>query len=103
MSTHNIGFYEDLTKIIFELSSNIIKFAPYFFCWRAFDFSCLDNLAGFQIQNFRPLEIFCECTSWCMSQLVENPNASLRCVNGIKHLHILLCLSLHVHTWIFLD
>ena len=31
MSTHNIGFYEDLTKIIFELSSNIIKYAPYFF------------------------------------------------------------------------
>ena len=31
-STHNIGFYEDLTKIIFELSSNIIKYAPYFFC-----------------------------------------------------------------------
>ena len=25
MSTHNIGFYEDLTKNIFELSSNIIK------------------------------------------------------------------------------
>ena len=23
MSTHNIGFHEDLTKIIFELSSNI--------------------------------------------------------------------------------
>ena len=33
MSTHSIGFYEDLTKIIFELSSNIIKYAPYFFCW----------------------------------------------------------------------
>ena len=32
MSTHNIGFYEDLTKIIFELSSNIFKYAPYFFC-----------------------------------------------------------------------
>ena len=30
MSTHNIGFYEDLTKIIFELSSNIMKYAPYF-------------------------------------------------------------------------
>ena len=29
MNTHNIGFYEDLTKIIFELSSNIIKYAPY--------------------------------------------------------------------------
>ena len=33
MSIHNIGFYEDLTIIIFELSSNIIKYAPYFFCW----------------------------------------------------------------------
>ena len=33
MSTYNIGFYEDLTKIIFQLSSNIIKYAPYlFFC-----------------------------------------------------------------------
>ena len=27
MSTHNIGFYEDLTNIIFELSSNIIKYS----------------------------------------------------------------------------
>ena len=25
MRTHNIGFYEDLTKTIFELSSNIIN------------------------------------------------------------------------------
>ena len=33
MSTHNIGFYEDLTKNIFELSSNIIKYASYHFCW----------------------------------------------------------------------
>ena len=29
---HNIGFYEEISKIIFELSSNIIKYAPYFFC-----------------------------------------------------------------------
>ena len=29
MSTHNIGFYEDLTKIVFQLSSNIIKYALY--------------------------------------------------------------------------
>ena len=29
MRTHNIGFYEDLAKIIFELSSNIIKYAPF--------------------------------------------------------------------------
>ena len=33
MSTHNIGFYEDLTKIILQLSSNFIKYTPYlFFC-----------------------------------------------------------------------
>ena len=32
MSTHNIGFYEDLTKNTFKLTSNIIKYAPYFFC-----------------------------------------------------------------------
>ena len=23
MSTHNVGFYEDLTKIVFQLSSNM--------------------------------------------------------------------------------
>ena len=32
MSTHNIGLYEDLTKIIFELSSNIIKYALDILC-----------------------------------------------------------------------
>ena len=32
MSTHNIGFYEEISKIITELSSNIIKYTPYFFC-----------------------------------------------------------------------
>ena len=30
MSTHNIGFYEEISKIIFELSSNIFKYAPYY-------------------------------------------------------------------------
>ena len=35
MSTHKIDFYEDLTKIIFELQCTcIIKYAPYFFCWQ---------------------------------------------------------------------
>ena len=41
MSTHNIGFYEDLTKTIFELLSNIIKYAPYFFCCTAHLSSCV--------------------------------------------------------------
>ena len=33
MNTHNIGFHEDLTKIIFQLSSNFIKYAIYLFFW----------------------------------------------------------------------
>ena len=45
MSTHNIGFYEDLTKIIFELSSNIIKYTPYFFCLQ--DKGCYHHKAEF--------------------------------------------------------
>ena len=31
MSTHNICFYDDLTKIIFQLSSNFIKQTSYLF------------------------------------------------------------------------
>ena len=36
MSTHNIGFDEGISKIITSLSSNIIKYAPYFFCCDVF-------------------------------------------------------------------
>ena len=32
MSTHNIGFYEDFTKIIFELSSNMHLISSAAFC-----------------------------------------------------------------------
>ena len=32
MSTHNIGFYEDLTKIIFKLSSNTHLISSAGFC-----------------------------------------------------------------------
>ena len=45
MSTHNIGFYEDLTKIIFELSSNIIKYAPYSAVFK-YKFAC------FSVKNY---------------------------------------------------
>ena len=58
MSTHNIGFYEDLTKIIFELSSNIIKYAPYFFCCTQMSaeylYSRPDNM-GFWIMTERSM------------------------------------------------
>ena len=33
MSTHNIGFYADLTKIIFELSSNTHLISSADKCW----------------------------------------------------------------------
>ena len=46
MSTHNIGFYEDLTKIIFKLSSIIIKYPPYSFCWMKYHI-CHQNLIFF--------------------------------------------------------
>ena len=35
MSTNNKGFYEDLRKIIFQSSSNIIKYAPYLFFFKS--------------------------------------------------------------------
>ena len=54
MSTHNIGFYEDLTKIIFELSSNIIKYAPYFFCCFQHDNSILQYIENLLFQAFNP-------------------------------------------------
>ena len=53
MSTYNIGFYEDLKKIIFELSSNIIKYAPYFFCCQTQDcfYSCLYLFMSNLVEN----------------------------------------------------
>ena len=42
------SFYEDLTKIIFELSSNIIKYAPYFFCWLPFRQVARSNISSGQ-------------------------------------------------------
>ena len=50
MSTRNIGFYEDLTKIIFKLSSNIIKYAPYFFCCLWLCHAATHSLFPFQLR-----------------------------------------------------
>ena len=52
MSTHNIGFYEELTKIIFELSSNIIKYATYFFCASHRSFCCFHLIGTVNIHVF---------------------------------------------------
>ena len=44
MSTHNIGFYEDLTKIIFELSSNSHLISSAEFCKCLIALKVLENL-----------------------------------------------------------
>ena len=38
MSTHNIGFHENLTTHIFHLSSNIVKYVHYLFLTRGIDY-----------------------------------------------------------------
>ena len=43
MSTHNIGFYEEISKIIFQLSSNI-KYPPYMFFSKTWIGLCDQNL-----------------------------------------------------------
>ena len=44
MSTHNIGFYEDLTKIIFELSSNMQLISSTAYDVAHMSLICLDNV-----------------------------------------------------------
>ena len=52
MSTHNIGFYEDFTKIIFQLSSIIIIYAHYlFFCMYHAIFLSQDKTVLIAYQN----------------------------------------------------
>ena len=49
MSTYNIGFYEDLTKIIFQLS-NIIKYAPYLFTGIPWEHLCKRITPSFHLK-----------------------------------------------------
>ena len=48
MSAHNIGFYEDLTKIIFELSSNTHLISSADFKTSTEAFNLLQNFFSFQ-------------------------------------------------------
>ena len=75
MSTHNIGFYEDLTKIIFELSSNIIKYAPYFFCCH----SLLDVWA-YSLPTAKDLIGLIRYTGWLDSLLLQGAYSTLSVV-----------------------
>ena len=56
MSTYNIGFYEDLTKIIFELSSNIIKYTPYFIC--CYNSTCFTTLSAKYAISFTNMKMY---------------------------------------------
>ena len=51
MSTHNIGCYEETTKIIFQLSPNIIKYASLLllFCWKNDPLAGDDDDAKFEL------------------------------------------------------
>ena len=83
MSTHNIGFYEDLTKIIFELSSNIIKYAPYFFCWFMNFLESLQYLGVFRRPFLLPgahfswLYLLCRQITWLREELWPVPGMHL--------------------------
>ena len=79
MSTHNIGFYEDLRKIIFQLSSNFIKYAPYlFFCslvtWFMFQYAMSEE----QMSRVTRKPTFCICENKDADQLRGNREADQR-------------------------
>ena len=89
MSTHNIGFYEDLTKIIFELSSNFIKYSPYFFCCQQL---CCQIMAwtGFSHHLYYVLYIhyqsnFTTCSSTGHSSSVRSVSASQAAIPRSSH------------------
>ena len=88
MSTHNIGLYEDLTKIIFKLSSNIIKYAPYFFYWSpASSQSVLVSRVSLMSSNLSVrLEVLTICTLFAFYFQATNKKktSSLRAVKTYK-------------------
>ena len=76
MSTHNIGFYEDLTKIIFELSSNIIIRTLFLLLSSATNTVCSLAIirAGSSIRNGRRSEVpvtkTCAVKFWLLGSLL---------------------------------
>ena len=84
MSTHHIGFYEGLTKIGFELSSNIIKYEPYFFCCTMSDRCC--NYLRLVMRKL----VFCICKNKDADQLCGKRTADqrlcFRCIYNTIHL-----------------
>ena len=68
MSTHNIGFYEEMANIFFQLSSNIIKYALYLFCCQlsvptCFAFCCSVSRADRNFFTSASLASYFSCES----------------------------------------
>ena len=91
MSTHNIGFYEDLTKIIFQLSSNIIKYAPYLFFYHHAQADLnlcgtpIENFDGFVIQRLIMKILLCRRYSrWFGTRADAGPQLSSYCLQNYK-------------------
>ena len=57
MSTHNICFYEEISKIIFELSSNthLISSAGDGFCYLSFQYTCIKTR---ETDSYKPYGFF---------------------------------------------
>ena len=86
MSTHSIGFKEDLTKSIFELSSDVIKYAPYFFCWifsasYPLALSFMSNQAQFYAANINE-----DMHTWdIVVEFSPNSNIMIHCHIKVSH------------------
>ena len=71
MSTHNIGFYEDLTKIIFQLSSNtrLISSSVHFGISNRFVFFLFQELYyKYSLNNFLHTHV-----TVCIYTILNNP------------------------------
>ena len=79
MSTNNIGFHEDLTKINFELSSNMHLISSAEKQNKPLITGKVCSIPLLSKSDFKPLAICCICTTQFVSDLVGNPEDRFRC------------------------
>ena len=81
MSTHNIGFYEEISKIIPKLSSNIIKYAPYLFLCLGTTFLYLPSSAH-SSSSCSSSESGCRCGKFSANKLLRCGGSAGTCETG---------------------